>query len=180
MKNSTKSVKSVATVNSVAKGKGGNSALVTDSAAQRSKVSGFNRFDMFKLALTGVDFFTTFCGSQIADKLAVELRSRINDLLGASLSKAKSAVLMVDARVIFAWNVKVAGDVYARAHIDDAGKAHEMRGSIGALQAQYGKGNVRLVSLSELAKLAKSKKVDKGCATALGLKLASAASEESE
>ena len=154
--------------------------MVADSAAQRSQVTGFSRFAIFKLAMTGVDFFTAFCGSQIADKLTCELRGKMTDLLGASMAKAKSGILMVDGSRIFAWNVKLAGDVYERTHVDDAGKSHAMRGSVSALATQYGKANVRLVTLAELAKLAKSKKVDKGCALALGLKLATVKAEESE
>ena len=167
----TKNTSTKVAVKSSVKAKGGNRDTVADSQAQRAQMSGFARHSVFKLAMSGVDFFTAFCGTEIQDKLVVSLRSRVSDVLGASLAKAKSGVLMIDGAKLFAWNVKVAGDTYERSHIDEFGKTHAMRGSLSALQSNYGKSNVRLVTLAELQKLAQSRKVDKGCANALGLTL---------
>ena len=150
--------------------KGGNSNLVVDSAAQRSQMSGFARFAIFKMAMSGVDFFGAWLGTKIEDGFVVNLRSKVSDLLGASMAKAKDSILMVEGRVVYAWNVKTVGDVYVRKHIDDtSGKSVDLRGSLETLRKTYGAKNVQLVSMAQLVKIAASKKIDKGCALALGM-----------
>lgn len=140
-------------------------------SVKSAQVTGFARWQIFKLAMAGLDYFTAFVGTEINDKLVVGLRSAADKVVDTSLGKAKTAILLVNGRKLFAWEVKANGDVYERTHKDENGSM-AVRGSIGALKLAYGANNVRFVSLKELTAMAQKQKMDKDCALALGIETA--------
>jgi hypothetical protein len=142
----------------------------TTVLVQSAQTTGFARWQIFKLALSGLDYFAAFVGTEISDKLVCGLRAASTDIVGASLGKARSDILLVEGRKLFAWPVKTNGDVYERTHKDENGEM-PIRGSVKVLQAAFGAKAVRFVSLKELMALAQRQKMDKDCATALGIEI---------
>lgn len=119
------------------------------------QVSGFARWQVFALiAQTGLDFCGCWLGTEISDKFVTLLRERIGALHAVRGKQDK--VLLVIGAGLTGWRVAASGDTYTRTH-----GAQSVTGSITALQAVYGKANVRIGSEKEFNTLAQKMKVNR-------------------
>ncbi len=154
----------------------GSTQLRGTAKANMSNVQtrGFNRFNVLALAMaTGLDFHASFMGTQISDKLIVSLREQEQKLSQVKFGAAKEVLLVIDARSVYVWKVKLVGDAYERS----AGKNVTLRGSLAVLRATYGASNVSVMSEAQVTKLLTTKKADKSTLAFYGLS-ALAKSEE--
>jgi hypothetical protein len=123
-----------------------------------SQVSGFARWQVENAtAQTGVDFRACYFGTEISDKLFASLRERFAAGKLAAVKGGKQSVLIINGGFgVYGFNVTLAGDTYARKY-----GAQTLVGSLDALRAVYGKGNVTLGTVKDFEKLASAKKVHK-------------------
>lgn len=131
-----------------------------------SQIAGFNVAQVLAMGMAlSVDSAGCWYGTQIDDKFLCSLRE-VSQVIGeASMKGAKDALLIVDGRKVFAFNVRVSGDTYERKW-----DSLTVRGSLKLLRKHYGEKAVIVGDLASLAKIAKLKKLDKESCAKAGFK----------